>query len=391
MIDVAALRADTPGCARVAHFNNAGAALMPRPVIAAVQGHLAREAEIGGYEAAAEAEVEGRLAAFYTGFARLLNCGPDEVAYVENATRAWDMVFYGLKLAPGERVLVHGSEYASNVMAALHRARRDGIGVDLVPSDATGQIDLAALESLIGPRHRAVLLTHVPSQGGLVNPAEAVGAIARRHGLFYLLDACQSAGQIALDVQAIGCDALSGTGRKFLRGPRGTGFLYVRRGSLDRIEPPFVDLHAGVWEAPDRFAFVPGTLRFENWESFVAGRLGLAVAVDYALGIGLPAIEARIAALAGGLRAELAGLPGVAVHDLGARRSGIVTFSRQGEEAVALSARLRAGGINTSVSTLAWSRLDFGPRGLSSVVRASVHAYNTEDEIARLVAEVAAG
>lgn len=389
MIDLAALRADTPGCDRVAHFNNAGAALMPRPVLDAVTGHLQREAQIGGYEAAAEAAP--RLAGFYTSLARLLNCAPDEIAHVENATRAWDMVFYGLRLEPGDRVLTHASEYASNVMAALQRVQRDGIGVDLVPSDPDGQIDTAALAAMIGPRHRAILLTHVPSQGGLVNPAEAVGAIARRHGLFYLLDACQSAGQIALDVQAIGCDALSGTGRKFLRGPRGTGFLYVRTGALDRIEPPFVDLHAGAWEAPDRFTFAPGAQRFETWESFVAGRLGLAAAVDYALGIGLPAIEARIGMLADRLRAELAGLPGVAVHDLGTRRSGIVTFTRAGEEASALSARLRVAGINTSVSTLAWSRLDFGPRGLTAAVRASVHAYNTEDEVARLVQAVAAG
>ena len=388
MIEVAAQRAETPGCARVAHSNNAGAALTPRPVLAAVTGHLAREAEFGGYEAAAEAAP--RLAGLYTALSRLLNCAPDEVAYVENATRARDMVFYGLRLAPGDRVLTHASEYASNLMAILQRVRRDGIGVDLVPSDPDGQIDLAALAAMIGPRHRAILLTHVPSQGGLVNPAQAVGAIARRHGLFYLLDACQSAGQIALDVQAIGCDALSGTGRKFLRGPRGTGFLYVRAGALDRIEPPFVDLHAGTWEEPDRFAFAPGAQRSETWESFVAGRLGLAAAVDHALAVGIEAIEARITALAAQLRAELAALPGVAVHDLGARKSGIVTFTKAGHDAPALSARLRAEGINTSVSTLAWSRLDFGPRGLTAVVRASVHAYNTEDEVARLVAAVAA-
>ncbi len=386
MIDVAALRADTPGCDRVAHFNNAGAALMPRPVLAAITGHLAREAEIGGYEAAAEAAP--RLAGFYTALARMLNCAEGEVAYAENATRAWDMVFYGLRLAPGDRVLTHASEYASNYMAILQRAQRDGIGVDLVPSGPLGQIDVAALESMIGPHHRAILLTHVPSQGGLVNPAEDVGSVARRHGLFYLLDACQSAGQIALDVQAIGCDALSGTGRKFLRGPRGTGFLYVRTGALDRIEPPFVDLHAAAWEATDRFALAPGAQRFEGWESFVAGRLGLAAAVDYALAIGLPAIEARIGALAARLRAELAALPGVAVHDLGARKSGIVTFTKRGEDAPALSARLRAAGINTSVSTLAWSRLDFGPRGLTAAVRASVHAYNTEAEVDRLVEAV---
>lgn len=386
MLDIDTLRADTPGCQRVVHLNNAGAGLMPRTVLAAVQDHLRLEAEIGGYEAADAAA--DRLEGMYASLARLLNAEPDEIAWVENATRAWDMAFYGLRLQPGDRILTHGSEYASNFMAMLQRARQTGLEIDLIPSDGSGQIDVAAIAGLIRPQTRLIAITHVPSQSGLVNPAAEVGRIARAHGLVYLLDACQSAGQVVLDVQEIGCDLLSGTGRKFLRGPRGSGFLYARRSVLDRIEPPFVDLHAGVWTGDRAFDFVPGARRFENWESYVAGRLGLAAAVDYALALGLPAIEARIAALAETLRERLSALPGVAVHDPGMRRCGIVTFTRAGLPAPDLAARLRAQGINIGSSTATWARLDLGARGLDSVARASVHVYNTEAELDRLATAV---
>ena len=388
MIDIEAVRADTPACRDVLHFDNAGASLMPDPVAAAVTGHLELERRVSGYEAERRARAD--LDAFYVEFAALLNAAPDEIAYVENATRAWDMAFYGLPLAPGDRVLTHASEYASNYLALLQQAKRRGLEIDLVPSDAAGRIDLAALEAMIGRRTRLVALTHVPTQRGLVNPAAAVGRIARRHGLIYLLDACQSAGQIALDVEEIGCDILSGTGRKFLRGPRGTGFLYVRRDIVERIEPPFIDLHAATWTAPDRYELAPGARRFETFESFVAGRIGLMQAVRYARRIGLPAIEARVTALAAQLRTALAEVPGVTVHDLGVEKCGIVTFRLAGEDPGDTQRRLAERAINVSVSGRAFAQLDFGARGLDGLVRASVHYFNTEDEVDRFVAAVPA-
>lgn len=380
-MDIDALRAETPACRTVLHFNNAGASLMPEPVYEAVCSHLRLEREIGGYEA--EHRAADKLAAFQSEIAALIGARADEIAYVENATRAWDMAFYGLPLGVGDRVLTHASEYASNLLALMQEARRRGLHIDLVPSDPSGQIDVAALEAMIGPRTRLVALTHVPTQGGLVNPAEAVGAVARRHGLIYLLDACQSAGQIALDVGRIGCHVLSGTGRKFLRGPRGTGYLYVSREIVAEIEPPFIDLHAATWTSPESYEIAPDARRFENWESFVAGRVGLAAAVAYARAIGIEAIEARVTALGADLRAALGGIPGVAVHDLGARKCGIVTFTRAGEDADGIAGRLAARSINVSTSTAANARHDLGRRGIEAVVRASVHYFNTEAEIAR--------
>ena len=383
MIDIEKVRLDTPSCQNVLHFNNAGSSLMPTPVFDALQRVLRDENEVGGYEA--ERRAQGDIQAFYTEFAGLLNADPDEIAFIENATRAWDMAFYGVNLKPGDRVITHGSEYASNYLALLQQSRRLGFEIDLVPSDESGQIDVGALDDMIGPRTKLIAITHVPTQGGLVNPASEVGKIAKKHGVLYLLDACQSVGQIDVDVTEIGCDILSGTGRKFLRGPRGTGFLYVSKSIIDQIDPPFIDLLSAKWTEANRFEFVSGAKRFENWESFVAGRVGLMEAVRYARNIGLANIEARVTELAQDLRDALSEIVGVSVHDLGRRKCGIVTFKKDGIAPEIMADTLRNDGINVSTSQMTSARLDLEPRNLKALTRASVHYFNTQDEIVRFV------
>ena len=386
--DVARARAETPGCAGVLHFNNAGAALMPTPVLAAQMEHLRLEGEAGGYEAAAIAR--DRFSNTYGAIARLLGCKPQEVALMENATMAWNMAFYALGFAPGDRILTSEAEYASNYIAYLQVARRTGAVVEAVPSDNSGQIDLAALDSMIDGRVKLISITHVPTNGGLVNPVAEVGRRARAAAIPYLLDACQSAGQIALDVDAIGCDMLAATGRKYLRGPRGTGFLYVREDFLERLEPPFLDLRAATWETPERYVMRPDARRFENWEFNHAAVIGLGVAVDYALSWGLEAIERRVTALAEELRRRLTAIPAVALHDLGARRCGIVAFTVDGVSPDEARQALAAQKMNVLVSRAASTLLDMTRRGLAEVVRASLHYYNTEDEIERFCEAVEA-
>jgi selenocysteine lyase/cysteine desulfurase len=384
--DIERARRDTPGVAHVAHLNNAGAALPPSQVTDAVVAHLRREAEIGGYEAAAEAHEQ--VEHTYDAISRLIGCRASEIAVVENATRAWDMAFYALPFQPGDRILTARAEYSSNVIAFLQVAARTGAVLEVVDNDESGQLSMADLRRRLADGTspvKLVAVTHVPTQGGLVNPAEDIGLAAREAGVPYLLDACQSVGQLPIDVDRIGCDLLSATGRKYLRAPRGTGFLYVRSTMVEHLEPPFLDLHAATWTAPDRYEIRPDARRFENWETNYASKIGLGVAADYALSWGLDAISRRVTALADDLRELLGGLTGVRVHDQGQQRCGLVTFTVDGVPAPEVQQRLAQHGVNVSVSLVEYARLDLPDRGLPDLVRASVHYYNTEDELQRLV------
>jgi cysteine desulfurase / selenocysteine lyase len=354
---------------------------MLQPVLQATIGHLQLEALSGGYEAAAQAHEA--VEHVYDAAARLLGCHHHEIAIVENATRAWDMAFYAVPLGPGDRILTTVAEYASNYIAFLQLARKTGAVAEVIPNDASGQLSIEALQRGIDDRVKLIAITHVPTNSGLVNPAAVVGKIAREAGVLFLLDACQSVGQMPIDVEAMGCDMLSATGRKYLRGPRGTGFLYVRQGILERLEPPFLDLHAAHWVAPERFEIRPDARHFENWESYYAGKIGLGVAMDYALQWGLEAIWERIRGLADELRQQLRAIPGVTVRDQGTEQCGIVAFTMSGREADDVQRLLGGAGINVSVSRIASTRLDMESRGLPDLVRASVRYYNTKAEIER--------
>jgi len=382
--DLERWRAQTPGCAAVLHLNHAGSSLPPDVVTSTVVDHLRLEERIGGYEA--EDAARDRTEAVYTSVARLLGADRTEIALVENATRAWDMAFYAVALQPGDRIITGVAEYASNYLAYLHLKATRGVEIAVAPDDAEGALDVEALEALVDDRTRLIAVTHVPTNGGLVNPAERIGEVARRHGVLFLLDACQSVGQLEVDVRRIGCDFLSATGRKFLRGPRGTGFLYARTATTADQHPPFVDLRAATWTDTDTYELRPDARRFENWESYVAGRLGLGAAVDYALEIGVDRIQTMVERVGEGLRARLAELPAVTVCDKGSRRCGIVSFRHARIDATTIREELRAKGINVSVTTETSTRLDFERRHLPDLVRASGHYLTTDDELDRFVA-----
>lgn len=386
-LDIEALRAETPGCEHVIHFNNAGSSLMPLPVASSVTSYLEQELLQGGYETA-DARA-GEIADFYPAVADLIGAEADEIGFLDSATRAWQLVFYSLELSDGDQVLTTTTEYHSNFLAYLHLAQTKGVEIVVVPDTAAGEVDVAALEGLISARTKLISMNHVPTNLGLVNPAAAVGDVARRAGVPYLLDACQSVGQLPIDVREIGCDFLTATGRKFMRGPRGTGFVYVARDRLEALHPVVIDGHSAVWSARDGYDLANDGRRFEVWEQNFAAKVGLAVAARYALAVGPEATWERIETLAARLRKHLGDLPRVTVRDRGTVQGGIVTFTVTGWDSADISKSLRSRDINTSFATVASARIDMEERGLESVVRASVHYFNTEDEIEQLVGAVA--
>jgi cysteine desulfurase / selenocysteine lyase len=379
-------RAETPGCKNVLHFNNAGAALMPEPVINAVLDHIRLESEIGGYEAAERKQKESER--LYNAAASMLNCDADEIAFIENATRAWDMAFYSIPFRSGDRILTAAAEYASNFISFLQVAQKTGAVIDVIPSDESGAVSVDALANIMDQHVKLIAITHVPTNGGLVNPAAAIGKIAREANILYLLDACQSAGQMPLDVKQIGCSMLSATGRKFIRGPRATGFLYVDHRIIEMLEPAFLDMHSATWKTPEKYEIRTDARRFENWEQNYAGKIGLATAIDYSMEFGFDQINKRVQHLAEMLRERLVQIPKVKVHDLGKEKCGIVTFSVEGIEPEQIKSELAARKINVTVSPKSSTLIDMRSRGLENLVRASVHYYNTEEEVERFCNEV---
>jgi len=386
VIDLAAVRADTPGASRGVFLDSAGSSLPPRPVLDEVIGHLRREAEVGGYVAAQERADD--LEAGYRVFADLLGAEPDEIAFTDSATRSYLLALDAVPLGAGDRVLITEAEYGSNAIQLLHRARRVGAEVVAVPSDASGQVDVAALAGLLDERVKLVSLVHVPTNSGLVNPVAEVAAAARSAGALVLLDACQSVGQLPVRADELGVDLLSTTGRKWLRGPRGTGVLVVRRAARDRLRPTLVDSRGGEWVGPREVRLRSDARVFELWESDTAARLGLVAAARYALGLGLGAIAEAVRDRAGRLRAGLAELPGVRVRDIGEQQAGLVTFTVEGRSADDVRAALAGEGVTVTASRRGSTLLDMTRRGLDEVVRASPHYFIEPAQVDRAVAAV---
>ncbi len=378
-------RAETPGTAHRIHLNNAGAALMPQPVIDAIQQHLQLEIEIGGYEA--EAAAQGDIEEYYNVMSRFLNCEPGNIAYAANATDAYNRALSSIPFEEDDVILTTMNDYVSNQIAFLELHKRYGIRLVRVEDAPEGGVDVELMRDLIKKYEPTlVAVTHVPTNSGLVQPVETIGEICEEEEVLYLVDACQSAGQIPLDVNKVKCDFLSATYRKFLRGPRGAGFLYVSDRALELgMEPLFVDLHSATWIEPNMYELRLDARRFELWERPHSLMLGSKACIEYALEIGMENIEPRVKHLANLTREKLAALPGVRVLDRGAERCGIVTAWIANHTPKQVKAHLAKSKINTSFQQLNNAVIDFAEKGVDWALRVSPHYYNTEEDIEILI------
>ncbi len=387
-MDVERLRSETPGCRERLHLNNAGAALMPQPVLGAIHDHITLESMIGGYEAA-DARREA-LQGAYQAVAQLLGTRPENVAFTESATTSFAQAVSSIPFERDDVILTTRNDYVSNQIQFLSLQARLGVRVLRAPDSREGGVDPDALADLVR-RHRPklVCVSHVPTNSGLVQDVRAVGSVCQDEGVLYLVDACQSVGQMPVGVQDLRCDFLSATARKFLRGPRGAGFLYVSDRVLERgLAPLFVDMKGAEWVAEDRYQVARDASRFETWESAGALVLAMGAAARYANSVGLEAIRDRVRALAGRLREALGAIQKVRVLDRGRELCGIVSLWIDGRDPRDLLMALRARRINASAQIRAYALIDYDEKGVAASLRLSPHYYNTEEELDQAVSAI---
>jgi cysteine desulfurase / selenocysteine lyase len=377
--DIQKLRKETDGVSKVIHLNNAGASLPPNVVKEAVFNYLEEEMTYGGYET--HTRLFDEYEKVYDAVAKLLNADRTEIAIMENATVGWRSAFLAIDWQDGDIVLTTKADYASNYLSYLHLQRKIAIKIEVIPNDSFGQPDVIALKTMLSDKVKLVSVTHMPTNSGLVADVEAIGEVVRSHSAYYLIDACQTAGQYPIDVEKIGCDMLSATGRKYLRAPRGTGFLYVSGKIMHLLTPDSLDLHSADWTGKNEYTIRADAKKFENWEGNRAGVMGLKAAVDYINAIGIDEIWERVQYLGNYARQEMAKIEKVTLRDIGKVKGGIVSFTVEGKTCEEVKNFLFSKGININWNGLSNTFLDMDARGLKEIARASVHYYNTEEEI----------
>lgn len=376
-------RNQTPAVSSLIHFNNAGASLMPNVVVDGVKKYIDSEASQGGYETARHFAKE--LDLFYDYTAKLINSRSEEIAFTESATVAWQRAFHSIPLEKGDVIITCMSEYASNYIAYLQLVKLKEIVIVTIPNDENGAVDIQALESAITPKVKLVSICHIPTGNGLINPAEEVGAITRKHKILYLLDACQSLGQYPIDVEKIKCDFLSATGRKYLRGPRGTGFLYARHETTHGLEPMSLDLHSAEWTGSHSYQMRSDAKKYETWECNLSAKYGLSLAIHHLNQLGVENAQERVTAIANYCRERLSALSHIHAMDTGIYKSGIVTFISEKNDAEDIMKFLSKNKVNVSVIVAGSSLFDLQNRNIIEAVRASVHYYNTIDEVDKFI------
>ena len=376
-------RAFTPGASNRMHFDNCGAALMPHTVIEAMQNHIDLEACVGGY--VAQERVAEKLDSLYALLADAFGGDVSDYALMAGAAEAWARLFYSVPLSPGDKIITAYSEYCSNYLAIDQRVRREGAELVVIGRDAAGGLDIEALEAAIDDRVKLIALTHVSSSSGEILPAKKVGEIARKHNVLYLLDACQSAGQVVIDFHDIGCNMATATSRKWLRGPRGVGFLFVDATARSRLDPVMLSNNSGVWAGMDEINLRRDARIHESWERNIAAHMGLLVALQQYLALGKETVAERLSERARATRHAIYSLPQVEPACPPGADGAIISFNLQGWTATQLKSFLEERGIAVQVASVVHTRLDLADRGIESAVRVSPHAYTSDADIEGLI------
>jgi cysteine desulfurase/selenocysteine lyase len=383
-MDIKSVRQDTKACEDKIFLNSAGSSLVPGVVLKTMVSYLEQEALTGGYALARSYENE--VKEFYAEVATLLNCKAENIAFSGSATDAYSKAISAITFEAGDTILTTNDDYISNQLAFLSLKNRFGIDIIKASNLPDGDLDLPEFEWLVAEKKpKLVALTHIPTNSGLVQQAREVGDICKKYGAWYLLDACQSVGQMVVDVQQIGCDFLTATGRKFLRGPRGTGFLYVADRVLEKgLAPLIFDMQGAKWTGTDTFELAETAKRFEFWEFSYAGILGLAAAVKYINTIGIRDIAAYNEDLMRTFRKELAKVKGLRLHDQGTRLSNILTFTIDGKSIEEIEENLKRHQVYYSISYKDFTLPGLTGKNAGQVIRLSPHYFNTAEELEKV-------
>ena len=381
--DVARVRQETPGLGHGVYLDNCGSSLMPEPVVAAMKSYLEQEISLGGY--VAQEQQSAALSRVYTSLAELFGGSSADYAITGSAVDAWTKAFYSIPLNAGDNIITVFNEYCSNYVAYLHREKRDGVEIRVARARQDGSLDIEHLADLVDNKTKIISLAHVASSDGLIADAKAVGQIAAGSNAFYILDACQAVGQIPVSFTDIGCHMATATSRKFLRGPRGVGFLYIDKAARQQLDPIVVTNKAATWISDGEYELSEDAAMFEAWESSCLVNMGFGAALDYLLMQGVGKTTAHLQALASGLRKDLAVINGVTIECPDIAEAAIITFNKVGWDAPLLKTAMAEKGITVQVSSIFHTRLDYGARGIETAARVSPHYYNTADELNRFL------
>lgn len=386
-MDIDQIRKDTPGCGDKLFLNTAGSSLMPYSVNRKIKDYLDQEEQIGGYKT--EELREKEIAGFYSETAKLIGCKPKNIAFAHDATDAYAKALSSINFQKGDTIVTTDDDYASNHIQFLSLKKRHNLKIHRIKNLENGDLDLEDFLKLVKTQTpKLTAVTHVPTNSGLIQDIVAIGEICKEYNILYLVDACQSVGQIEVDVNTIQCGFLTATGRKFLRGPRGTGFLYVSDQLLEKgFEPVFIDGGGAIWTEVDKYKSFNTAQRFQTWESPYALMVGLSEAIRYANVMGIDKISAYNARLMNKLRTNLTEISDVQLFDKGSQRCNLLTFRKLGKSLERITRILDENQVYYSISNKEWGLLDYRKKGVEWTIRLSPHYFNNLDEMDR-VAEI---